>query len=69
MAQVVRHSGQWIKIVPKPYEPDRQTHEIVWSMIVSGAQSPEVYRQWYANEEKRASVLYPSFRKEAPHGT
>ena len=62
--QVVRCNGQWFEIMPKPYEPERQTHEIAWLMIQSGASSQEAYRAWYASEQEKVNVLYPSFRKE-----
>jgi hypothetical protein len=26
--------------------------------------SPEAYRKWYAAEQKKVKVLYPSFRKD-----
>jgi hypothetical protein len=68
MAQVVRSNGRWIEIIPKPYEPDRQTHEIAWSMIRTSVSPSEAYRTWYAGEQKKVSVVYPSFRKET-HGT
>ena len=70
MEQVVRYGGRWFKIVAKPYESERQTHEIAWSMIRSPTLTPhEAYREWFASEQKKVSVLYPSFRKETPHGT
>ena len=68
MTQLVRHNGKWIKLMAKPYEPDRQTHELVWSMITTNTPSPDAYRRWYSGEQKKVSVLYPSFRKET-HGT
>jgi len=62
---VVRHNGQWIKIVPKPYEPERQTHEIAWSMITNPTTtSARAYRDWFTKERINAKVLYPSFRKD-----
>ena len=68
MEQVVRYNGKWIRIIPKAYEPERQTYEIAWAMIKTSTSAPEAYRQWYANEQKKVSVLYPSFRKETTHG-
>lgn len=65
MDQVVRYQGKWIKISAKPYEPERQTAEIAWSMIRQPTLTPpEAYRKWFAKEQQNAKVLYPSFRKE-----
>ena len=62
---LVRHNGKWIKIVPKPYEPERQTHEIAWSMVLNPALNPAwAYRNWFLKERETAKVLYPSFRKD-----
>jgi len=62
---LVRHNGTWMKIVPKPYEPERQTHDIAWSMILNPKlNSASAYRKWYATEQENAKVLYPSFRKD-----
>jgi hypothetical protein len=65
MAQIIRHNGKWFKVVPKSYEPERQTHEIAWSMLREPSlKPPEAYRKWYEKERQLAKVLYPSFRKE-----
>jgi len=61
----VRYNGRWIKIVPKPYEPERQTHDIAWSMVLNPKLSPAwAYRIWYVSEQENAKVLYPTFRKD-----
>jgi transposase len=61
----VRYNGIWYKVIPKPYEPDRQTIEISWRLIREPlVLSPEAYRIWYANEQRKVKVLYPSFRKD-----
>ena len=61
----VRYNGMWHKITPKPYEPERQTHEIAWSMLLDPKITPALaYRKWYAGEQRKAKVLYPSFRKD-----
>lgn len=67
MTQVVRYNGRWYNIVPKAYEPERQTHQIAWTIIRNSTSSQDAYREWYAVEQKKVSVLYPSFRKET-HG-
>jgi len=65
MNEVVRYQGKWIRIKAKPYEPERQTAEIAWSMIRDPSiKAPETYRKWFAKEQENAKVLYPSFRKE-----
>ena len=61
---VVRYNGKWFEIVPKPYEPERQTYQIAWMMIKQGITSSEAYRKWYSNEQSIVKVLYPSFRKD-----
>jgi hypothetical protein len=62
---LVRYDGKWIKIVPKSYEPERQTHEIAWSMVLNPTvNSACAYRNWYLKERENAKVLYPSFRKD-----
>ena len=61
----VRYNGVWIKITPKPYEPERQTNDIAWSMILNPELNPSLaYRKWFAVERENAKVLYPIFRKD-----
>jgi hypothetical protein len=63
--EAVRYNGNWFKIIPKQYEPERQTYEIAWHRIREPlVLSPEAYREWYASEQKKVKVLYPSFRKD-----
>jgi hypothetical protein len=63
--EVVRYQGKWYKIVPKPYEPERQTYEIAWAMIKTpNLTSQDAYQEWYKKEQETAKVLYPSFRKD-----
>lgn len=65
MSQIVRYNGQWVQIRAKPYEPERQTSEIAWSMILQPKVNPaSAYRKWFEKERENAKVLYPSFRKE-----
>ena len=62
---IVRYQGKWFKIVPKRYEPERQTSEIAWTLIREPLVVPEdAYRNYFAKERENAKVLYPSFRKE-----
>lgn len=63
--EAIRYNGQWFKVIPKPYEPERQTYEIAWQRVREPlVLSPEAYRKWYANEQRKVKVLYPSFRKD-----
>ncbi len=65
MTSLVRYNGEWFRIVPKPFEPERQTYETAWSMILNPSTTPAVaYRTWYASEQKKIAVLYPSFRNK-----
>jgi hypothetical protein len=64
MVPAIRVQGKWYKVMPKQYEPERQSYSIAYSIIRDGI-SPEVaYRNWFSNERKDAKLLYPSFRKE-----
>ena len=61
----VRYNGKWYKIIPKPYEPERQTMEVAWAQI----REPEIvttehYRKYFEKQRKEARILYPSFRKD-----
>jgi lipocalin len=63
--QAVRYKGTWYKIVPKPYEPERQTFQISWHLIREpNTTKEEAYRTWFKREQENVKVLYPSFRKE-----
>jgi len=63
--QVVRYQGKWYKIIPKPYEPEKQTYEISWTLIKQpNLTKEEAYRTWYQKQREIVKVLYPSFRKD-----
>ena len=63
--QVIRYKGKWYKVVPKPYEPERQTYQIAWDLVKKQSSTKEeAYRSWYKREQENVKVLYPSFRKE-----
>lgn len=53
-----RFQGKWYSVKPKQFEPERQTHEIMWE-IVKGKEPRKAYRDWYATENKISSILYP----------
>lgn len=61
----VRYNGVWYKIEAKPYEPERQTHEVAWNQILNPTiSSGDAYRKYFEKQREEAKVLYPSFRKE-----
>ena len=63
--EVVRYQGKWIKIVRKPYEPERQSYKIAWNMIREPLVVPETaYKKYFQSLREDAKVLYPDFRKE-----
>ena len=64
MVPAIRVQGKWYKVIPKQYEPERQTYDIAYSIIRDGTSSEVAYRNWFSNERKDAKLLYPSFRKE-----
>ena len=59
----VRYKGKWYKIVPKKYEPERQTYGIAWKIIKQGITPEQAYREWFAEERETAKLLYTSFGK------
>lgn len=65
MYPTVRHEGKWFKIIPKPYEPERQTYQVAWAQIREPLITPEeAYRKYYETLRKEAKVLCPSFRQD-----
>jgi len=63
--EVVRYQGKWIRIIPKAYEPERQSYKIAWSMIREPEIYPEAaYKKYFQSMRDEVKVLYPSFRKE-----
>ena len=63
--EIIRYNGKWFKIIPKPYEPEKQTFEIAWNQLREPLLSKEtIYKQFYEKQRKEAKVLYPSFRKD-----
>lgn len=61
----VRYNGVWYKIQAKPYEPEKQTHEVAWNQILTPTMNPtDAYKKYFEKQREEAKVLYPSFRKE-----
>lgn len=54
MDYLVRYNGTWIRVTPRPYEPERVTHQIAWLKIIHG----KGYREWFENERKLSKILY-----------
>lgn len=54
----VRYGKSWYSIIPKKYEPERQTFEIAWKMIKENTSSKETYIKWFLNEQECAKLLY-----------
>jgi len=62
---IIRYNQKWFKINPKPYEPDRQSQEIAWSLVREPLIIPEeLYKKYFEKQRKISKVLYPSFRKD-----
>lgn len=60
-----RFNGKWYKVNKKPYEPESQTAQLVWSQLREPELSiPEHYKRFYEKQRKEARILYPSFRKD-----
>lgn len=53
MQPLIRYNGQWFKITPKPYEPERVTFEIAW-MKLNG----DGYLQWFKKERNISKIVY-----------
>ena len=54
----VRYKGRWYSIIPKKYEPERQTFQIAWKMIIEEKDSYKTYREWFIEEQENAKLLY-----------
>jgi hypothetical protein len=62
---MLRYSGKWYRINPKPYEPERQTHTVAWTQIKQpSVMIEDVYIQYFEKQRREAKILYPSFRKD-----
>jgi hypothetical protein len=65
MYPTVRYEGKWYKIIPKSYEPERQTYQVAWMQIREPlVTSEEAYRKYFETLRKEAKVLCPSFRQD-----
>ena len=65
MSAAVRYEGKWFKIIPKKYEPERQTNQVAWMQIKEPIITPEeAYRRYFEKSKKESKVLCPSFRQD-----
>ena len=64
MPPAVRYNGKWYSIIPKSYEPERQTYQVAWTQILTGITAEEAYRKYYETLRKEVKVLCPSFRQD-----
>jgi hypothetical protein len=60
----VRYRGLWYSISPKKYEPERQTFQIAWKMIIHDLKPKETYRKWFSEEQENAKLLYNFINNE-----
>ena len=62
---MLRYSGKWYRINPKPYEPERQTYTLSWNQIKDpNAMIEDIMIQYFEKQRREAKILYPSFRKD-----
>jgi len=54
---LVRYNGRWIKIQPRPFEPERMTTDIAWMQIKEDISSEEAYRRWFELQRRISRVL------------
>lgn len=57
MDYLVRYRGKWIRIQPKPFEPERMTTDIAWIQIKEGVSADEAYRKWFEAQRKICRLL------------
>lgn len=54
---IVRHAGRWIRIRPRPYEPERMTTDVAWIQIKEGKSPEEAYRDWFLQQRQISHLL------------
>jgi hypothetical protein len=50
MKATVRFRGRWVKISPRPYEPERMTTDVAWIQLKEEVSPEEAYRLWYEKQ-------------------
>jgi hypothetical protein len=58
---MLRYSGKWYRIHPKPYEPERQTYTVAWQQIREPIVVESAYIKYFEKQRTDAKILYPSF--------
>jgi hypothetical protein len=54
---LVRHNGRWIKLQPRPFEPERMSTDIAWMQIKESIGAEEAYRRWFELQRRISRVL------------
>jgi hypothetical protein len=54
---VVRYQGKWIRIRPRPYEPERMTTDVAWLQIKEGLSAQDAYRTWFESQRILSRLL------------
>jgi hypothetical protein len=54
---IVRYNGKFIKIHPRPYEPERMTTDIAWLQIKEGLTPEQAYKKWFELQRKISRLL------------
>jgi hypothetical protein len=52
MEPLIRFKGKWIKIIPKPHEPERQMFQTVWMKLNGQAFN------WFEKERLISKIVY-----------
>lgn len=56
-AYLVRYNGKWIRIQPRPHEPERMTSDIAWSQVKENLTPEEAYRAWFEKQRRISRLL------------
>jgi len=54
---IVRFNGKWLRIRPRPFEPERMTTDIAWMQIKENITAEEAYRRWFERQRKISRLL------------
>jgi len=54
---LVRYQGKWMRIRPRPYEPERMTTDVAWLQIKEGLSAAEAYRRWFETQRTISRLL------------
>ncbi len=54
---IVRYNGKFIRIRPRPYEPERMTTDIAWLQIKEGLTPEQAYKKWFELQRKISRLL------------